>query len=452
MKVNEEYIAKIEKLTNEGVGIARVDNCVVFIENTCPEDEIKFKITKVNKSFAQGQIVEIITPSQHRVKPFCPMYNACGACQLQFIDYEYQLQVKQEITQDAMDRIGGLNIKVKSTIPSPEQNKYRHKVQYPVSRTKNSGRILAGYYKQKTHEIVNIKYCPIQPAICDNIINFIREKAFDFGVQGFFEKNHSGDLRHIVLRISAYNGKILVVLVINATKIFDRLKDFAKCIYDEFDEVVGVCVNYNSKKTNVILGNKTECICGQDYVEEKLLDKVFKIGVSTFFQVNPKSAENIFKYVKEYLKDNFESPIVLDAYAGISSFGICVSDVCKKVVTVEENKESCDKAREVIQTNRIKNVEIHNMDAAKFFAKEKRKFDAIILDPPRKGCTKESLDEAIRLTNNTIIYVSCNPATLARDLKYLTEHGFVVESVQPFDMFCHTYHVENVAIVRRMEI
>lgn len=452
MKVNEEYIAKIEKLTNEGVGIARVDNCVVFIENTCPEDEIKFKIAKVNKSFAQGQIVEIITPSQHRVKPFCPMYNACGACQLQFIDYEYQLQVKQEITQDAMDRIGGLNIKVKSTIPSPEQNKYRHKVQYPVSRTKNSGRILAGYYKPKTHEIVNIKYCPIQPAICDNIINFIREKAFDFGVQGFFEKNHSGDLRHIVLRISAYNGKILVVLVVNATKIFDRLKDFAKCIYEEFDEVVGVCVNYNSKKTNVILGNKTECICGQDYVEEKLLDKIFKIGVSTFFQVNPKSAENIFKYVKEYLKDNFESPIVLDAYAGISSFGICVSDVCKKVVTVEENKESCDKAREVIQTNRIKNVEIHNMDAAKFFAKEKRKFDAIILDPPRKGCTKESLDEAIRLTNNTIIYVSCNPATLARDLKYLTEHGFVVESVQPFDMFCHTYHVENVAIVRRMEI
>lgn len=452
MKVNEEYIAKIEKLTNEGVGIARVDNCVVFIENTCPEDEIKFKIAKVNKSFAQGQIVEIITPSQHRVKPFCPMYNACGACQLQFIDYEYQLQVKQKITQDAMDRIGGLNIKVKSTIPSPEQNKYRHKVQYPVSRTKNSGRILAGYYKPKTHEIVNIKYCPIQPAICDNIINFIREKAFDFGVQGFFEKNHSGDLRHIVLRISAYNGKILVVLVVNATKIFDRLKDFAKCIYEEFDEVVGVCVNYNSKKTNVILGNKTECICGQDYVEEKLLDKVFKIGVSTFFQVNPKSAENIFKYVKEYLKDNFELPIVLDAYAGISSFGICVSDVCKKVVTVEENKESCDKAREVIQTNRIKNVEIHNMDAAKFFAKERRKFDAIILDPPRKGCTKESLDEAIRLTNNTIIYVSCNPATLARDLKYLTEHGFVVESVQPFDMFCHTYHVENVAIVRRMEI
>ena len=452
MKVNEEYIAKIEKLTNEGVGIARVDNCVVFNDNTCTEDEIKFKITKVNKSFAQGQIVEIITPSQHRVKPFCPMYNACGACQLQFIDYEYQLQIKQEITQDAMDRIGGLNIKVKSTIPSPEQNKYRHKVQYPVSRTKNSGRILAGYYKPKTHEIVNIKYCPIQPAICDNIINFIREKAFDFGIQGFFEKNHSGDLRHIVLRISAYNGKILVVLVVNATKIFDRLKDFTKCIYDEFDEVVGVCVNYNSKKTNVILGNKTECICGQDYVEEKLLDKVFKIGVSTFFQVNPKSAENIFKYVKEYLKDNFESPIVLDAYAGISSFGICVSDVCKKVVTVEENKESCDKAREVIQTNRIKNVEIHNMDAAKFFAKEKRKFDAIILDPPRKGCTKESLDEAIRLTNNTIIYVSCNPATLARDLKYLTEHGFVVESVQPFDMFCHTYHVENVAIVRRMEI
>ena len=449
MKVNEEYIAKIEKLTNEGAGIARVDNYVVFVENTCPEDEVKFKITKVNKTFAVGQVVEIISPSKYRVKSFCPMYNACGACQLQFIDYEYQLKIKQQITQDAMGRIGGLEIKVLPTIPSPEQKHYRHKIQYPVSRTKNSGRILAGYYKPKTHEIVNIKYCPIQPEICDNIINFIRERAFDFGIQGFVEKNHSGDLRHIVLRSSVYNGKILVTLVVNSTKIFDRLKDFAKCIYDEFDEVVGVCINYNSKKTNVILGNKTECICGEDFVEEKLIDKIFKIGPSTFFQVNPKSAENIFKYVKEYLKTNFESAFVLDAYAGISSFGICVSDVCKKIVTVEENKESCEKAREVIRTNDIHNVEIHNMEAVKFFAEEKRKFDVVILDPPRKGCTTDSLDEVMQLVNDTIIYVSCNPATLARDLKYLKSHGFLVESIQPFDMFCQTYHVENVAIIKK---
>jgi 23S rRNA (uracil1939-C5)-methyltransferase len=243
----------------------------------------------------------------------------------------------------------------------------------------------------------------------------------------------------------------LVVLVVNATKSFDRLNDFAKAIYDEFEQVSGVCINYNSKKTNVILGNKTECLVGEDFIEEKILDKVFKIGSSTFFQVNPKSAENIFNYAKEYISANYEAPLVLDAYAGITSFGIVVSDACKKVVSVEENKEACDLARLTATQNKVNNVEIHNMDAGKFFAKEKRKFDVIILDPPRKGCTQESLDEAFKRlvpSKGTIIYVSCNPATLARDLKYLTEKGAKVESIQPFDMFCHTYHVETVAIIK----
>ena len=207
-------------------------------------------------------------------------------------------------------------------------------------------------------------------------------------------------------------------------------------------------VNFNPKKTNLILGNETQILYGENTVEEKLTNKIFKIAADTFFQVNPKSAENIFKYVKDYIQNNFEKPVVLDAYAGITAFGIVVSDCCKKVVSVEENKESCELARLTLEANEVKNVEIHNMDAAKFFAKEKRKFDVVILDPPRKGCTKESLDEAARLCKGKIIYVSCNPATLARDLKYLvTEKNAKVESVQPFDMFCHTYHIENVAVI-----
>ncbi len=447
MKINEEYTVEIEKITNLGAGIAKVDGIVVFIENSCPKDKLRIKITKINKNFALGEILEIITPSPDRVKPFCPMFKACGACQMQFIDYNAQLKIKQQITQETIKSISGHDIPIKEIIESPQIKNYRRKIQYPVSRTKNSGRILAGYYKPKTHDIVNIKYCPIQPEICDKIIEFIREKAFDFGIQGFVEKKHTGDLRHIVIRNSAHTGKNLVVLVINATKNFDRLNDFAKAIYDEFEEVSGVCINFNSKKTNVILGHKTECICGDEFVQEKILDKTFKIGANTFFQINPESAENIFRYVKDYIKGNFEAPTILDAYAGISSFGICVSDVCKKVVSVEENKDSCELARIVAKENNVNNIEIHNMDAGKFFAKEKRKFDAIILDPPRKGCSKESLDEAYRLSKGVIIYVSCNPATLARDLKYLCEKGCRVESIQPFDMFCHTCHIENTAII-----
>ncbi len=448
MKINDEYIVEVEKITNLGAGIAKVDGFVVFMSDACPLDKVKIKITKVNKNYANAKIIQIIEESPYRIKPFCPLQKVCGACQLQFIDYDYQLKVKKQIVEETIKNIGNLDIVIQEVVPSPEIKNYRHKIQYPVSETKNSKRILAGYYKPGTHEIVNIKYCPIQPEICDRIINFIRAKAFDFGISGFNEKHHSGDLRHVVIRSSKATGKNLVVLVVNATKSFERLKDFAKCIYEEFKEISGVCVNFNSKKTNVILGNKSECLYGKNFVEEKILDKTFKIGPNTFFQINPKSAENIFKYVKEHLVQTFDKPTVLDAYAGISSFGICVSDVCKIVVTVEENKESTELARETALDNRVKNIEIHNQDAAKFFKNEKRQFDAIILDPPRKGCSKESLDNAVRLSKSEIIYVSCNPATLARDLKYLTEKGCTVESIQPFDMFCHTYHVENVAIIK----
>lgn len=443
----DEFTVKIEGFATPGCGIARVDGQVVFVEGACPEDVVKIAITQKNKSYANAKIVEIIEPSSHRVKPFCAMQKVCGACQLQFIDYDYQLELKRQIVQDAMRNIGGLDILVNEVIKSPEILEYRHKIQYPVSQTKVSKRILAGYYKTGSHELVNIKHCPIQPKICDEIIDFIREKAFEFGVLGYNEKKHSGDLRHVVIRNSALNGKNLVVLVVNASDVNKNIKKLADAIFEHFAEVSGVCVNFNTKKTNVIQGNISKCVAGRDFVVEKILGKSFKIGANTFFQVNPKSAENIFKYVKDYISSNFKKPTVLDAYAGITAFGICVSEVCEKVVSVEENTQSCIMAEDCLKENVIDNVEINNMDAGEFFAKEKRKFDAIILDPPRKGCTKESLDNALKLSKCKIIYVSCNPATLARDLKYLAEKGARVESVQPFDMFCHTYHVENVAIL-----
>ena len=294
---------------------------------------------------------------------------------------------------------------------------------------------------------MNIKHCPIQPEICDKIIDFIREKAPEFNISAYDEKTHKGLLRHVIIRNSVSNGKNLVVLVINSDKTSLEIQNLAQAIYNEFEAVSGVCVNFNTKRTNVIQGEISKLTAGEDFIEEKILDKTFIIGANTFFQVNPKSAENIFRYVKNYIAENFDNPTVLDAYAGITAFGICVSDVCEKVVSVEENTDSCTLAEKSIELNNIKNVEINNCDAGEFFAREKRKFDVIILDPPRKGCTTESLDNAIRLSKGKIIYVSCNPATLARDLKYLTEKGAIVESIQPFDMFCHTYHIENAVVI-----
>ena len=449
--IPEVLEVKIEKLSNLGFGIAKVDGYVIFVEGACPDDVVKIRVGKKNKTYANAKVLEVVKPSAYRVTPFCPMQKVCGACQLQFIDYKYQLKLKKEIVIDAMHSICGSEIEIKDVIPSPNDKEYRHKIQYPVSETQNSKRILAGYYKSASHELVNIKYCPIQPAYCDNIIEFIRTAAQEEGLSGYNEKKHSGDLRHIVIRTSNFNQKSLVVLVVNSTKVFDKLKKLAHRIYTELENIAGVMVNFNSKKTNLILGENTELIEGEEFIEETLCDKIFKVGAKTFFQVNPSSANNIFEFVKEYISKNFDQPLVLDAYAGITAFGICLSDVAKKVVSVEEMKESVILADKILKENSIKNVELHNMDAGKFFEKELkikgRKFDVTVLDPPRKGCSQESLDYALKLTKGQIIYVSCNPATLARDLKYLIEKGCKVQFIQPFDMFPHTYHIENVAII-----
>ena len=448
MNIGEIYEAEIEKLTNLGYGLAHVDGFVVFVEGGCPSDKLKIKITKKNKSFAYAKIEEIVEPSWHRVKAFCPMQKVCGACQIQYIDYEYQLELKREIVRETIAKIGGLDIDIPLPVASPQIKNFRHKIQYPVTQTKNSKRIIAGYYKPTSHELVNIKYCPIQPQICDEIIEYIKEYASEFGISGYVEKNHSGDLKHIVIRVSAYNDEILLTLVMNAKENCEKFISFCKKIYENFEKICGICINFNPKNTNVIMGEKTQCVIGKNYIEEKILDKIFIVGAQTFFQVNPKSAENIFGYVKEYIKNNFSNPLVLDAYAGISAFGISICDTAQKVVTIEENACSVELARKSLELNNIQNVEIHSGDAGEFFSNEKRKFNVIILDPPRKGCSEQSLNEALRLCNDTIIYVSCNPSTLARDLKFLVQKGCKVESIQPFDMFCHTYHIENVAIIK----
>ncbi len=449
--IPEILTVEIEKLSNLGYGIAKLDGYVIFVEGACPGDTVKIRVGKKNKNFANATVLEVINPSSDRILPLCPMQKVCGACQLQFIDYKAQLKYKREIVADTMHSILGEDMEISDVIPSPKDREYRHKIQYPISQTKDSKRILAGYYKPASHEIVNIKYCPIQPSYCDKIIEFIRTACQEIGISGYDEKKHAGDLRHVVIRTSAHTGMSLVVLVFNSTRTFDKMKTLAKKIYEGLNNITGVGVNFNSKKTNLILGSETQILEGEGFIEEKLCDKVFKVGAETFFQVNPYTANNIFNYVKNYVSKTFDLPQVLDAYAGISTFGICLSDVAKKVVCVEEVKASVDLADRILKENGIKNVELHNMDAGRFFEKELntkgRRFDITVLDPPRKGCTEESLDYAYRLTRGKIIYVSCNPATLARDLKYLKCKGCKIESIQPFDMFPHTYHIENVVII-----
>ena len=441
-----------QKLVYEGDALSKIDGYPIFIEGACPEDKLKVKITKANKNFAGAVIEEIIEPSSHRVKPFCPMHNVCGGCGWQFVDYDFQLEQKQNIVFETVKKILGQEIEVKPVIPSPETREFRSKVQYPVSQTKVSKRLIAGYYKKGSHELVNIKFCPIQPKILDKITEFIRKTAQELEISGYNEKKHTGDLRHIVYRYSKSQNECIVIFVVNDTVLRDKFKKLSKKLMAEFAHVKGCLINYNTEKTNLIMTNDTRKIQGENYIIEKIEDKSFKISANSFFQVNIGSAKNIFNTVKNIIAANYPNSRILDAYSGVSSFGIWLSDNASEVVSVEEAPSATKDAADNIVLNSVKNLKALNGDAKKIFeqlVKDNEKFDVTVLDPPRKGCEKQSLDWAIQLTKKAIIYVSCNPSTLARDLKYLHENGFMTKYIQPVDMFCHSYHIESVAWLTR---
>lgn len=445
----EIFTVKIQKLLYGGKSLAKIDGFPVFVEGGCPEDIAEIKIVKRYKSYAIGQIVDLKTPSLYRVKPFCPMHNVCGSCGLQNISYEEQLRQKRLIVQETISKIYGENIDV-LPVKFPKNNKnYRHKVQYPISQKKVSKRIIAGYYKKNSHEAINIKYCPVQPEILDELTEFIRTAASEFNITGYDEKCHSGLLRHVVYRISRFSGKILVTLVINSDKIDKNLNKFSSKLMS-FENVTGVVANFNTAKTNVITGKRSVCVCGDDFIIEKIGDVQYKVSSGSFFQVNPESAEIIFNTAKEMINANVENPSILDAYSGVSAFGLQMKDFAKEIICVEESKSSTDDAKFNVQLNNAENVTVINDDASRTFEKfvnDGKKFDVVLLDPPRKGCSIESLDYAAKLSSKLIVYVSCNPSTLAKDMRYLSDKGFEPKYVQPADMFCHTPHIESVALL-----
>ena len=442
-----------EKLVYEGAALAKINGFPIFIDGACPQDKLKVKVVKVNKNFASAVIEEIIEPSFYRVKPFCPMHNVCGGCGWQYIDYDFQLEQKRNIVAETVKKITGDDVEVRPVIPSPETKAFRSKVQYPVAQTKVSKRLLAGYYKKGTHELVNIKFCPIQPKIIDKITDFIRQNAQELGISGYSEKLHKGDLKHLVYRYSRSENNLIVIFVVNYTQLRDKFKKLSKKLMEEFAHIKGCLINYNPYKTNLIMSSDTRKIIGDNYITEKIDDKIFKISANSFFQVNIGSAKNIFNIVKEIIKNNYPHSVILDAYSGVSSFGIWLSDTAKEIVSVEEALSATKDAADNVKLNNVENLTALNGDAKKIFEQlisEGKKFDVTVLDPPRKGCEKESLDFAIKLSEKAIVYVSCNPSTLARDLKYLHENGFKTKYIQPVDMFCHSYHIESIAWLERV--
>ncbi len=440
---------EIQKLVYGGEGIGRFEDLTIFVPDTAVGDKVKVEIVTLKKGYAKALLKEVITPSAVRIKPFCPYANVCGGCQWQHIEYEDQLKAKKLIVEECFKKIAGADVPVKEVIKSPEIKNYRCKVQLPVQQTKNSKRFLAGYYKKRTHEIVNIKYCPVQPEVLDKITEYLRQKSSELELTAYNEKYKNGLIRHFIFRYSKTNNNIVLTIVINSDKVPENLANLCSAVKNDFTEISGVVVNFNTSNTNLIMGVKSELIEGKGYIEETLDSKIFRISHDTFFQINPLTASQIFSEVREVIKARTESPDVLDIYAGSGSFSIYLSDAAKSITALEESSVSVNDGKDNILRNKINNISYIKGDAdiiTPKLAAEGRKFDVIVLDPPRKGCSKEVLEAVKQLAGKLVVYISCNPSTLARDYKILSDK-FRAEYVQPFDMFCHTYHVESVLVM-----
>jgi len=456
MEIKEIIELNIEKLTYGGEGIGRVDGMTVFVPDTVAGDHIKAEITSVKKNLVKAVIKEIITPSENRIKPFCPLANACGGCQWQHINYDEQLRAKKQIIEECMQKIAGINVTVKDVLRSDEIKEYRCKIQYPVQQTKISKRFLAGYYRKNTHDIVNIKYCPIQPRIIDEIAEFLRKKSPELNLSAYNEKNRKGLIRHFVFRYSYTNKDLLLTIVINAKESNDIIEEFCFLVKKEFPSISGVLLNFNMNRSNIIMGNKTELIEGKDSIEEILDGKTFKISAESFFQVNPLTALKMFSEVRKIveeksLQDDAIKPSILDVYAGSGSFSMFLSDLASNITAVEESESSVKDGLENVNLNKTENIAFTKSNADEALTEltnNEEQFDFVILDPPRKGCSESVIESVKKLAAKHIIYISCNPSTLARDVKLLSS-DFIPEFIQPVDMFCHTYHVESILVLTK---
>jgi 23S rRNA (uracil1939-C5)-methyltransferase len=437
---------EIIDISSQGYGIGKIDNQVVFVPNTVTGDRISTRLMKVKKKYAEGKVVQLTEKSTHRTRPRCIVADKCGGCQWQHIDYQYQLDSKVNQITENLTRIGGFSKFEVQPILSSDDYNYRNKVNYPLGFSQK-GNIKAGYYQQGTHDIVNINQCPIQDDRLDQLLTEIKQDIQQLEIRIYNEKNGTGDLRHLCFRIGKQTGEILITLV-SATLSDDKLEKQAEEWFKRYPNVVGVCLNHNPKKTNVIFGEKTELLAGRDYIKEEFAGLTFHLRPETFFQVNTTVAEKLLTKITETLNLQGDETI-LDVYSGIGTFSLPLAQKVKKVIGIESYNLSVEQANHNAEVNNIENVEFIKGLAEKILPElEIFDPDIVILDPPRKGCQAEVIETLANLNPTHIVYISCHPATLARDLNLLCQKSnYRLTFVQPADFFPQTPHVETAVIL-----
>ena len=447
VKKNKEYLVKIIDQGFEGEGIAKIEGFTIFIEGAIKGEKCRILIVKVTSSHAFGKLVEILEKSKYRVEPDCATYKRCGGCNLRHIDYEETLNIKQNTVQNLVNKTLNNKIKVEMTVGMGNPYNYRNKAQYPVGFDK-SGEPVMGVYAKRTHEIISMRNCMIQNPVSEKIANVVLGFFIKNNIPIYNEKNGEGLLRHIVIKVGIKTHEIMCILVLNKKEL-KKEKELIKVLIREFPEIKTIVKNYNMKNTNVILGNENEVIYGDGYIYDELGDYTFKISPLSFYQINPIQTEALYNIAIE-MADLKKTDTLFDLYCGIGTIGIFASPYVNRVYGIEIVKQAIEDAKENSNINNIRNIEFFAGDVEKVFEnvlKEHNvKPDVIFVDPPRKGLDKHTIENILNIKPEKIVYISCNPASLVRDLKLL-EESYEIKKIQPVDMFPFTSNVECCAVM-----
>lgn len=444
---NEKYVVDIIDNGFEGEGIAKIDGLTVFVPGSIKGEKCEILIVKVLASHAYGKIVNIIEKSENRKESDCATYKRCGGCSLRHMTYESTLKLKRQVVQNLVNKGLKEKVEVLETIGMENPYNYRNKAQYPVGLN-SDGQPEVGVFAQRTHTIIPIQTCLIQTEISQKIaktiIDFVKEK----NIQVYNEENQKGLLRHIVIKVGKYTNQVMCILVVNDSK-FDQEQELVKLLCEKYPEIKTIVKNINNKNTNVILGKENINLYGNGYIEDKLGEYTFKISPMSFYQVNPVQAEIL--YTTAINQANLDkNDILFDLYCGIGTIGISASKYVNKVYGIEIVPQAIEDAKENAKINDVKNIEFICGDVEVAFDelinKEKIVPSAIIVDPPRKGLDNKTVENIAKIKPAKLVYISCNPATMVRDLAKL-EEIYNIKTIQPVDMFPWTNGVESITIL-----
>ncbi|MGX7395286.1 23S rRNA (uracil(1939)-C(5))-methyltransferase RlmD [Carnobacterium mobile] len=445
---NEKHTVKIEDLTHEGMGVAKIDGYPLFIEDALPGEEMEVKIHKTGKSFGYAKSMKRLTSSQNRVEVKDENFTRAGIAPLQHMHYPAQLTFKKQQVKNVMKRIAKMpDVKIFDTIGMAEPWGYRNKAQVPVRKVNE--KLTTGFFRRNSHDLIPMENFYIQDPKIDEAIIKVRDIMRTYSVKPYNEKENTGNLRHIIIRRGYYTGEMMVILVTRTAKLFPTSKIIPD-ILEALPEVVSIVQNINPTRTNTILGEDAIVLYGEDQYKDTLLGKTYEISHRSFYQVNPVQTEKLYSVVLDYAELTGEETVI-DAYSGIGTITLSLADKAKHVYGIETVEPAVENAKANAALNQIENVTFEAGLAEEVmveWSKEGRKADVLVVDPPRKGLEGQFIDAVLEMKPTKMIYVSCNPATLARDLALLAEGGYTVEKIQPVDLFPQTNHVESVALLQ----